>query len=486
MIRKNSDPRLTLRRIRGLVWDSLTRPSTRSSRMYRSLSAPTASVWRRRLAQTFGQLVGLGLLVSLGCDRVNPAVTDKAPPNATPVRAATVATADVARTTTQPATLHAYQRAELRAKVTGYVAEQLAEIGDVVEAGTPLAVIAVPEWDEKRATRQSQVRRRQAEQQRAEAGIALADAELKSARAKREQAEAQLGRSEAALAAAQAEFERTSDLVQRQSLQSRVLDEVRMRRDSEQAQLEALTSAIRAAEAEVGVAEAKRNAAAADLEAARADTEIAQNELAELDAVLAYATLRAPFRGVVTSRNLEPGDLVRASGDGPSQPPLFVISQTDRLRARIAVPEPDAAHLRRGDHVTLTFPFFANESPLTTTVTRDAGNLDPATRSLLVEVDLENPDQKLLPGMFGQATIRFGDTTTSGILPARAVRFSDSGQAFVYVIGADSTISVTDVEVGLDDGESLQVLAGLQPGQRVVDAHLRRFRDGDRVEVLDR
>jgi HlyD family secretion protein len=454
--------------------------------MLRSAPPPAGSISPRFSTPTIGWLACLFLLLCVGCGRADQAATKQAIPNLTPVRAVVVTETDLERTTTQPATLHAYQRAEIRAMVTGYVTEQLAEIGDLVEAGTTLAIIAVPEWEKRRATRESQILRRQAEQRRAEAGIALADAELQSARAKRNQAESQLGRSEAALAAAQAEFERTSDLVQRQSLQSRVLDEVRMRRDGEQAQLEALTSAIRAAEAEVGVAEAKRKAATADVETAAADTEIATNELAELDAMLAYTNLRAPFRGLVTARNLEPGDLVRASGDGTSQPPLFVVSQTDRLRARIAIPEPDAAYLGRDDTVTLTFPFFADAPPLTATVSRDAGSLDPSTRSLLVEVDLDNPDQKLLPGMFGQATIRFGTPTAAGTLPARAVRFSDAGDAYVYLIDNDSTISVTDVEIGLDDGKNLQVLTGLTPGQRVVDAHLRRFRDGERVEVLDR
>ncbi len=119
------------------------------------------------------------------------------------------------------------------------------------------------------------------------------------------QAKSEAKRVEASLAAGEAEFARTEDLVRRQSLENRVLDEVRKRRDAELASRETAVSAIGSAEADVVVAEAKRNSAQADLQAAKAETEITYRQMDELDVMIDYATLKAPFAGIVTHRSVD-------------------------------------------------------------------------------------------------------------------------------------------------------------------------------------
>lgn len=443
---------------------------------------------RSRAPRGFGLLVGSLVplaIVMLGCVRTDSTAAIPSSTKMTPVKAVQLVQAEVERTTTQPATIHAYQRAEIRANVTGYVKERIGDIGDVVDAGDVLAVIAIPELTKRRVIQKARIARYEAHEQQAEAGIRLAEAELRAVTAKLAQAQAEQGRAEATLAAAKAEFDRTEDLVQRQSLQSRMLDEVRMRLDSQQANVDAVTSAILAAEADVAVSEAKLSSAKSDLVAASADTLVARTELEELDAAIGYATIRAPFAGVVTERSIEAGDLVRQHSEVGVGQPLYVVSQIDRLRVRIPIPEVDAAYLKRGDSITLSFPFFATEPPLSATVTRDSGSLAPQSRTLLVEAELDNPGRKLLPGMFGQATIRLGAKIAAGTLPARVIRFDEAGKAFVYVIESNSTVTVANIDTGIDDGETIEVVAGLKPGQRVIDAHLRRFRNGDRIAVLD-
>lgn len=443
---------------------------------------------RSRALQGFGilasSLVPLAIIL-LGCAGADPTAAIPSATKVTPVKAVQLAQTEVERTTTQPATIHAFQRAEIRANVTGYVEERTGDIGDVVDAGDLLAVIAIPELNKRRLIQEARIARHEAHEKQAEAGIRLAEAELRAMVAKLAQAQAEQDRAEATLAAAKAEFDRTEDLVERQSLQSRMLDEVRMQLDSQQANVDAVTSAILAAEADVAVSEAKLSSAKSDLVAASADTLVARTELEELDATIGYATIRAPFAGVVTERSIEVGDLVRRDSEVGVGQALYVISQIDRLRVHIPLPEVDAAYLKRGDAVTLSFPFFANEPPLFATVTRDSGSLDRQSRTLLVEAELDNPGRKLLPGMFGQATIRLGAKIAAGTLPARVIRFDEAGKAFVYVIESDSTVSVVNIDTGIDDGETIEVVAGLEPGQRVIDAHLRRFRNGDRIEVLN-
>ena len=420
----------------------------------------------------------------IGCSGRNPTVTGVASATAVAVRTVTVVERALERTSTQPATVHPFYRAEIRSRASGYAAEVKADLGDFVKAGATLAVISVPELLKQREVLEARVRQLEAEEQRAEAGVELAAANVLSMRAKLSQAQSEVQRAEASLAAAEAEFSRTQDMVTRQSLQDRILDEVRKRRDAELAGRDVAISGIRSAQADVTVAEARRSSARADLQATRAETEVTRRSLDELDVQIDFATLKAPFDGIVTERSLDPGDLVRESSDVQDHQPLFVVSRIDTVRVQIPVPEADAAWVRRGNPIRLSFPSFSDEQPIETTVTRLSGALDPSTRSMLVEADVANPQMKLIPGMFGQARMTLETKITSNVLPARAIRFRESGQAYVYIVGDDETVSVTPITTGIDNGHSIQVLGGVRLGQRIVDAHLQRFRDGQKVRIL--
>ncbi|MFK8113165.1 MAG: efflux RND transporter periplasmic adaptor subunit [Rubripirellula sp.] len=399
-----------------------------------------------------------------------------------PVRTVAVVKKDVQRTTMQPASIHAFYRTAIRAKAAGYVGVLQADIGDHVEAGATLAVIEVPEMQVRRKVIEARVRRLVAEEKRSEAGVNLAKAGVLSAEAKYAESKSMVGSAEAILAASEAEFNRTQDMVQRGSLQDRMLDEARKKRDSQLANADAVRSAVDSAEAEVTVAQAQKTSAEADLEAAKAETDVTRRELDELDVLIAYATIKAPFAGIITERNVEPGDLVRETNDDR---PLFVISKIDKVRVRIPVPESDAAMVNQGDVITLTFPSFADEPAMEATVTRRAGGLDPSTRTMLVEAEIENPQGKLLPGMFGQASINLDTKVAANMLPARAIRFDESGKAYVYVVGQGDTVTVANIETGLDDGNTIEVLTGIELGQQVIDSHLKRFTDGQEVAVLN-
>jgi RND family efflux transporter MFP subunit len=150
-----------------------------------------------------------------------------------------------------------------------------------------------------------------------------------------------------------------------------------------------------------------------------------------------FASLKAPIGGVVTQRNVEPGDVVGPTDASDGKDPLFVISQTDRVRVRIPVSETEAPLVNPGDAVQLTFPSFANEPPISGNVTRHSNHLDPETRTMLVEVKRDNEQGKLLPGMFGQARIGLDTQVATATLPSRAVRFDEQGDAYVYVLRED-------------------------------------------------
>ncbi|QDT06661.1 Toluene efflux pump periplasmic linker protein TtgD precursor [Rubripirellula lacrimiformis] len=436
-----------------------------------------------RSARYHALIIG-NMIILAGCSPKQTALKPQQDVRDIPVKTVALATTEVQRTTLQPASIHAFYRAEIRARATGFVSELKVDIGDYVETGAELAVIHVPEIRKQREITEARIQRYEAEEQRAQAGIQLADARVRSSQAMLAEARSQMAGVEASLAGSESEFNRTQDLVDRGSLQNRMLDEVRMKRDSEAARKDAMASSIQSAQAEVAVAEAQAAAAKADLVAAKAETQVARRQLDEIDVMIQFATLRAPFTGIVTERNIEPGDLVRQSNEVGNGRPLFVVSQVDKVRVRIPVPESDAPLVRPGDEVRLTFPSFASEAPIVGNVTRRSGDLDPSTRTMMVEVELDNADGKLLPGMFGQASINLSTKIAANMLPSQAIRIGENGNAYVYVVGDDETVSIAEVTMGMDDGNSIEVLAGIQPGQRVIGSHLKRFVDGQKVVVL--
>ncbi|QDU63031.1 Multidrug resistance protein MdtA precursor [Planctomycetes bacterium Pan216] len=439
------------------------------------------------LSRPVGCPLAILLLASVsGCAaQSSPTASTKTEPKPIPVRTVSVTERAIPRTTTQPATVYPYFRAEIRPRVSGYVADLEADIGDVVGAGDVLAIVDVPEMLEQRNIIDARIARNQAREQQATAGVTLAQANVKSAESRLGQAESEVHRAKAHLAAADAEFTRIDDLVKRQSLESRMLDESRKKRDGDRASLKAVTSAIEAARADVGVAKANELSAQADLQAARSETAISESQRKEIDVLIGYATIRAPFDGIVTERTIDPGDLVTVNQDDRKGKPLFVISQVDRVRVHVPVPEAEAAFVNPGDPVTLTFPSFSGEKAIDASVTRLAHALDPSTRTMLVEVEVPNPRRKLIPGLFGQATITLESRASANVLPARAVRFSEQGQAYVYVVGDDETVSIAEVTTGHDDGQTIQIVSGVEKDAQVIDAHLKRFTDGQRVRRLE-
>ncbi|MEO1527215.1 MAG: efflux RND transporter periplasmic adaptor subunit [Planctomycetota bacterium] len=424
-------------------------------------------------------------LLLAGC--IRPSATSESAKTSGPkpilVKTVAAVQTEIARTTRQPATVHPFFETQVRPRVSGYVSDVSADIGDVVKAGDVLAKVDVPELDRQRETLVAQIDLLIAEEKGADAGVKLAEAAVLSARAKFEQAKSQQASVEASLAAAEAEFRRTEDLVSRGSLQSRVLDEVRKKRDSELASREAVLSAVTASEAEVGVATAEQAAAEARFEMSRSKTDVARRQLDELQVQLDFASVAAPFDGIVTQRHVNLGDLMEGGG-GDNAKPLFVLSKVDRVRVQIPVPEGDAPFVRIGDAIRLTFPSFASESPIEATVTRRSGSLDPSTRTMTVEAEIENANGRLLPGMFGQATIELEAKVAATSLPSRAVRFDESGRAYVYLLDDEDRVTLADVTIGTDTGSDLEILSGIEAGDVVIGPHLKRFTQGQQVKPL--
>ena len=348
----------------------------------------------------------------------------------------------IRRTSSQPATARAWHEAELFAKVAGYASKVTADIGDAVKAGQTLMLIDVPEIIKTYERQQ---------------------AELSLLEYKREQFQASVGVARAELGALQSEYNRVQALIKTKAVTQRVGDETKSRYES--------------AKARLVVAEAEVQSAASSVMGGR-------KTLEETEVMMQYASLKAPFAGVVTQRSVDPGDLVRNEVSSErSREPLFTVSKIDVLRVTVPVPERDAVWVKKGDTAKMEFPAIPGE-PLKNVVARRSGRLDPKTRTMAVEVDIPNANGRLIPGMYCKVEIIMQEKLAL-VVPSEAVRFDlTGGESIVYVVKDDNSISHVPVKIGIDDGHNIEILSGLSGGEQVVMGMLGRLKDGQEVSVL--
>jgi len=327
----------------------------------------------------------------------------------------------ISRESQQPANLLALESASIGARVDGYISEVLVDIGDSVKAGDVLARIDAPEL-----AAQKQIAK--AEQSRLAMSMRSAEADLM---------------------AATAEGARIDELVAKKSLSEKVALESK--------------SKIAAAEAQVASAKAEADVATAKLEAA--------------EALLSFTELRAPFDGVVAARFVDLGDQV----SGNSVAPLFVVEDPSVLRMVTHVPERDAVLVDVGDSVTITVDAIPGKQ-FTTSVSRLSGSLSMGkAQRMRVEAEIPNPDGELPAGLYGSARILLEQKEKAILVPSGAVR-SGENPVCVYVVEG-GVLRHVPVELGLDEGQWIEVTSGLKGNEAIVTELIGRLADGAAVSV---
>ena len=178
-----------------------------------------------------------------------------------------------------------------------------------------------------------------------------------------------------------------------------------------------------------------------------------------------YEVLRAPFDGTVTARYADPGALMQsATSAQTSALPVVTVSQVDRLRVYAYLDQRDATFIREGEEADITLA----ERPgahFPGTVTRLSHQLDPKTRTMLVEVDLDDKDGRIIPGSFVRVTLKIPVPSLVQV-PSAALVLRGTAP-FVVVVGADNHIHFASVKLADDDGKTARVIDGLQGGERL-------------------
>lgn len=220
----------------------------------------------------------------------------------------------------------------------------------------------------------------------------------------------------------------------------------------------------------------------AALTEAQGRLDMARARQAQIEAEMSFATIEAPFAGVVTLRTIDPGDMVyQASSPKGGDQPLLRVAKRDVIRVKVYVPERASAWVDVGDPATVEFGALAGIL-FSGEISRISETLDPGTRTMLVEIDLDNADGRIRPGYYGQTRIRLEQRTDALAIPAAALR-TDGGAA-VYAVGQDGTARRVPVSVGVVDSGWVEITQGLSGGERLVTgAALAQIADGVAVRV---
>ncbi len=206
----------------------------------------------------------------------------------------------------------------------------------------------------------------------------------------------------------------------------------------------------------------------------------AKNSVAQAERTLTNArentVLTSPISGVVTARNYDPGDMT-------GQLPILTVAQINPVKVVINVNESQLASINKGMPVDLTFNTYGDEV-FKGTISLVMPTVDAASRTVGVEITLPNSDGRVLPGMFGRATIALGNAMHV-VVPDRAVvKQQGSGDHYVFVLNADGTVSYNKVELGQRIGTSYELISGVPANAEVIVEGQNALTDGKKVQVI--
>lgn len=333
-----------------------------------------------------------------------------------------------------------FQEVDLMAKVAGYVKRINVDIGDRVRQGQLLAVLEVPEMADD-------LTRAEAAIQRHTADVARARDELRRAQSAHEMAHLSYTRLAAVL-------ESKPGLVAQQEID-----------DAHSRDL---------------VAEAQVSAAQSALTASQQQVKESQADQGRLKTMFNYTMVTAPFSGVITKRYADTGSMIQAGTASQTQAmPLVRLSENALLRLILPVPESFVPHVRNGESVEVNVPSLGRT--FAGKVARFADKVQTDTRTMPTEIDVQNPQLVLVPGMYAEVHLTIDERKDTLAVPVTAVSSAD-GRATVYAVSSEGRIEERPVSTGLQTAGHIEIRSGLTPGDLVVIGNRSQLRPGEPVK----
>jgi RND family efflux transporter MFP subunit len=426
--------------------------------------------------RTLVPLLVLVVLAAVGCGEGAsvPAAKATGTPESLTVTAAPVETRDVERVVETTGSLLAWEEMTVNTRAAGTIARLHVDLGDRVGPGQVVAELDTREFTLGVQQARAALRAARDTLVRAQAQVDSARASLQQVREGRKSWEANVKRWEVALDEARLNRERTRLLAERDLIAQRELDAARTQYESVAAQYEAAQVDMEQYPERVRVAEAALRSERSAVQVAEAEVARREAELGLAEKRLEDATLRTPIGGAVARRHLNPGEHVRENVA------VFTIVRGDPLKYSGVVSEHAALRIRAGQAVRLEVDPVPGRV-FSGRVTRVSPAVDVATRTVLLEAEVPNPDNLLKPGLFARGVLATGNDTAVPFVPEAAVS-TFAGVRKVFVV-ADGKAQERIVTIGRTRDGAVEIREGVRPGERVATSALARLYDGAPVTI---
>jgi RND family efflux transporter MFP subunit len=336
-----------------------------------------------------------------------------------------------------------FQDLDVHAKVAGYIRSIPVDVGDHVREGQTLAVLEIPELA---------------------AELAGADASVRRAQQEIHRAQSDTERALSAHAAAHAMSERLTQASQQKPglVAQQEVDDAHAKDMEAEAQVSSTQAALSASQQSLEMAEANQK---------------------QYTALSGYARITAPFNGVITARYADKGALIAAGTTSSGQSvPVVKLAEVSKLRLVLPIPESLASQIHLGDSVKVHVQ--ALDEDIVGKVSRFAGALDLQTRTMETEIDFQNKDGKLYPGMYAQTVLQLSERNDVLLVPLEAVAQS-GGATTVLALNHQNVVEERKVKLGLRGKSRVEVLSGLTEGDRVIIGNRSQYRSGEKVVPQD-
>lgn len=388
------------------------------------------------------------------------------------------------RFTVQPATVQSFEFIGLFAQVSGVLEKQNVDIGSKVKKGQLLAEILAPELIKEQAQAIALLEQARAQVTQAEKRVIAATAELESTKKLVKQREFEKNSKLSYFDFRSKELKRFKELVKTDVIDARTLDEENDRCQAAESAKDAAIAAVETANFDVKTKEAKLEQVKADVTAANANVRVAEASLGKADVFVKFTKIVAPFNGIISKRNYNNGDFIRLADRG-GQLPLLVVQRRDKMRVIVQIPDTDAPFVNEDNPAELRIASLGKHGIFKGTVSRLAYVEDEKSRTMQVEVDLDNKNRYLRHGMYGEMTIHLQGTAEKAFsLPASCVRRDEGTESPNYVFVVRENIAhKIEVKVDFNNALRAEVVEGLDAGDWVV-TNPNGLVDGARVEVI--
>ncbi len=369
----------------------------------------------------------------------NPAANAAAAPTA---KVAEAQRGDISHVLTLAGQFQPYQVVDVHPKVSGYMSRINVDIGDIVHQGQTLATLEVPEL---------------------KAELQQTVFQLQQSKQEITRAQHEINRAEATHAALHSASERLKQAAAGRPglIAQQELDDAQAKDLTAEAQVDAAKSAMAAAQEKAG--------------AAQADNQ-------RVEALHNYTNVTAPLDGVVIWRYADTGALIQGGTNSNSQDlPIVRISQSNLLRLRIPVPEDDVKYVHEGDQLQVRVDAIGRS--FTGKIVRFTRDVNFETRTMETEVDVENKNLSIAPGMYANTLLQLGHVTNAVTIPVEALVLNGQ-QEKVYALDETNHIHIRNVTVGLEGNKLAEITSGLNPGDKVVIGGQQKYQEDEEVSPL--